>query len=73
MEPDYETLECRFKFGLRPSAADEEEARSVACFSACPSNGLLRQQQEGAASGARRCSAPGGPTELRGGGEEEPS
>lgn len=73
MEPDYETLECRFKFGLRPSAADEEEARSVACFSACPSNGLLRQQLEGEASGARRCSAMGGPTVLRGEGEEEPS
>ena len=43
MEPDYETLECRFKFGLRPTAADEAEARSVSCFSACPSGGALRE------------------------------
>lgn len=34
--PDYETLECRFKFGVPPSAEDEAEARAVACFSGCP-------------------------------------
>ena len=37
MEPDYETMECRFKFGVPPSDADEADARSVACFAACPS------------------------------------
>ena len=42
MVPDYETLECRFKFGLPPSAEDEEEARAVACFAACPAKGALR-------------------------------
>lgn len=42
MVPDYETLECRFKFGLPPSLEDEEEARAVACFSACPAKGALR-------------------------------
>eukprot|EP00966_Prymnesium_polylepis_P291547 6733738-Prymnesium_polylepis.1 len=29
MEPDYETLECRFKFGVPPTTADEADARSV--------------------------------------------
>ena len=42
MVPDYETLECRFKFGLPPSLEDEEEARAVACFPACPAKGALR-------------------------------
>ena len=42
MEPDYETLECRFKFGVPPTAADEADARAVACFAACPSAGSLR-------------------------------
>ena len=42
MEPDYETLECRFKFGVPPTEADEEDARNVACFAACPSAGSLR-------------------------------
>ncbi|KAJ8600902.1 hypothetical protein CTAYLR_010429 [Chrysophaeum taylorii] len=41
IEPDYETLECRFKFGLRPTEADEAEARSVACLATCPNNGRL--------------------------------
>lgn len=55
MEPDYETLQCRFKFGLPPSSQDEEEARSVACFGACPFKGALR---EGAAE-VQRCSMVG--------------
>jgi hypothetical protein len=42
MVPDYETLECRFKFGLPPSLEEEEEARAVACFPACPAKGALR-------------------------------
>jgi hypothetical protein len=37
IEPDYETLECRFKFGVPPSAANELDARRVACFEQCPS------------------------------------
>ena len=42
--PDYETLECRFKFGLTPDDDEEATARRVACFSACPSAGELRGQ-----------------------------
>jgi hypothetical protein len=42
--PDYETLECRFKFGLTPDEDEEATARRVACFSACPSAGELRGQ-----------------------------
>ena len=42
IEPDYDTLQCRFKFGLRPTADDEFQARNVACFAACPSAGSLR-------------------------------
>ena len=38
--PDYETLECRFKFRVALEGGDEEnELRAVACFSACPSKG----------------------------------
>ena len=44
MEPDYETLECRFKFGKAPSAEEEEEARSVACLAGCPTFGALREK-----------------------------
>ena len=44
--PDYETLECRFKFGVAPlEGGDEEnELRAVSCFAACPSKGELRGQ-----------------------------
>ena len=47
--PDYETLECRFKFGVAPlEGGDEEnELRAVACFSACPSKGELRGEFSG--------------------------
>ena len=57
MVPDYDTLECRFKFGLPPSAADEEEARAVACFAACPAKGALRGSPS-------RCAMVGGSSEL---------
>lgn len=40
--PDYETLGCEFQFGVFPSTEDENAARSVACFSACPYGGALR-------------------------------
>jgi hypothetical protein len=42
MIPDYETLECRFQFGVKPTEDDEAAARGVACFVACPSGGALR-------------------------------
>ena len=42
--PDYETLECRFKFGKAPSLEEEEEARSVACLGGCPALGTLREK-----------------------------
>ena len=44
MLPDYETLECRFQFGVSPTLDDERDVRSVPCFAACPSSGLLRAQ-----------------------------
>lgn len=37
MVPDYDTYECRFEFGVRPTPEDEEEARSVSCFAGCTS------------------------------------
>ena len=47
MMPDYETLACRFEFGVPPTAEDEAEARSVPCFGACPMAAEgLRQQLE---------------------------
>jgi len=45
MVPDYETLECRFQFGVAPTASDEAEARVVPCLSACPSASVVRQAQ----------------------------
>lgn len=42
IEPDYATLECKFKFGVPPSQANEDAARNVPCFSACPFGGTLR-------------------------------
>lgn len=36
MLPDYETLQCRFQFGVPPTDEDEAEARSAPCFGACP-------------------------------------
>ena len=36
MRPDYETLGCRFEFGVPPTPEDEVEARAAPCFSACP-------------------------------------
>lgn len=56
MVPDYETLECRFQFGVAPTAEDEAEARAVPCFGACPAAATLRQPQSDAAGGG---SCPG--------------
>lgn len=44
MVPDYETLECRFQFGVPPTPEDEDEARSTPCFGACPAAGELRER-----------------------------
>jgi len=43
MLPDYETLECRFQFGVAPTADDEAEARAVPCLGACPSAAAVRE------------------------------
>lgn len=37
MIPDFLTFECRFEFGVAPTLRDEDEARSVSCFSQCTS------------------------------------
>jgi hypothetical protein len=42
MEPDYETFECRFKFGKVPLEQATDEAFRTACFAQCPSKGALR-------------------------------
>jgi hypothetical protein len=44
MEPDYETYECQFSFGLSPTAEDELEAKGTPCLSRCPSSGGLRSK-----------------------------
>jgi len=44
MLPDYDTLECRFQFGVPPTAEDEAEARTTPCFGACPAAGELRER-----------------------------
>ena len=42
MEPDYETFECKFKFGKAPLPQQEDDAFRTACFLQCPSKGALR-------------------------------
>ena len=44
MLPDYETLECRFQFGVPPTPEDEHEARTTPCFAVCPAAGELRER-----------------------------
>ena len=44
MLPDYDTLECRFQFGVPPTAEDEAAARTTPCFGACPAAGELRER-----------------------------
>ncbi|KAL1521835.1 hypothetical protein AB1Y20_021486 [Prymnesium parvum] len=53
MEPDYETLQCRFKFGIPPTFTDEMDSRNVACFPSC-SNAQARL------TSPERCHAMGG-------------
>ncbi len=47
MEPNYETGECQFSFGLSPTADKEQEALNTPCFARCPSSGGLRQWHNG--------------------------
>ena len=42
--PDYETLSCRFEFGVRATEEDEVEAGNVKCFDACRSKGGERER-----------------------------
>ena len=42
--PDYETLGCRFEFGVRATEEDEVEAGNVKCFDACRSKGGERER-----------------------------
>lgn len=44
MEPNYETYECQFSFGLTPAAEDERQATDTPCLSRCPSAGGLRRK-----------------------------
>jgi len=55
MVPDYETLECRFQFGIEPTREDEADARNAPCFAACPLGG-----QSSRASNPLPCEAMGG-------------
>jgi len=45
MIPDYETFECVFEFGNSPTPEDEADARSVSCFSNCPSRRAPSESQ----------------------------
>lgn len=47
MEPNYETFECQFSFGLTPTAAHELQAKSTPCLMRCPTNGGMRQWHNG--------------------------
>jgi hypothetical protein len=43
MEPNYETFECQFSFGLTPNAAHELQAKNTPCLARCPTAGGMRQ------------------------------
>lgn len=47
MTPDYETHECQFSFGRRPTEEEEIEAKGTPCLSRCPTAGSLRQWHDG--------------------------
>ena len=57
MVPDYETYECRFEFGVAPTATDEADARNTPCLSMCTAANL----------GAPRCVDMGGGSGPSGG------
>lgn len=42
MEPDYDTFECRFKFGKMPLPQQSDDVFQTQCFAQCPSRGALR-------------------------------
>ena len=42
MEPDYDTFECQFSFGVAPTEATEAAARATPCLMRCPTAGALR-------------------------------
>ena len=48
IEPDYDNLSCKFKFGIAPTADEEAAARAVPCFGACPSAYTLRETHQDA-------------------------
>ena len=56
MIPDYETLQCRFQFGVPPTDEDEAEARAAPCFGACPT--LRFRAQQNAADAPDAVKAP---------------
>mmetsp|Transcript_31127 Transcript_31127/g.75224 ORF Transcript_31127/g.75224 Transcript_31127/m.75224 type:complete len:495 (-) Transcript_31127:1337-2821(-) len=43
MTPDYETYECQFDFGIKPTAEDELKAKQTPCLERCPTSGALRK------------------------------
>ena len=45
MIPDYETLECRFQFGVPPTPEDEADARAVSCLAACSRTAMLNDAE----------------------------
>ena len=61
MVPDYETLQCRFQFGLPPTEDDEADARATPCFSVCPAAvrtvSVVESTAAGAAAGAAASAA----------------
>jgi len=56
MEPDYETGECQFSFGLTPNLATEFDAKDTPCLKRCPTAGSMRKWHDGGATQPNRCS-----------------
>ncbi len=44
MEPNYETGECQFSFGLTPTIEDELAAKNTPCLSRCPTTRALKRR-----------------------------
>eukprot|EP00281_Chroomonas_sp_CCMP1168_P019699 CAMPEP_0206224592 /NCGR_PEP_ID=MMETSP0047_2-20121206/7108_1 /ASSEMBLY_ACC=CAM_ASM_000192 /TAXON_ID=195065 /ORGANISM="Chroomonas mesostigmatica_cf, Strain CCMP1168" /LENGTH=69 /DNA_ID=CAMNT_0053647559 /DNA_START=1 /DNA_END=206 /DNA_ORIENTATION=+ len=42
MEPDYDTFECRFKFGAEPPSQQSDPVFASPCFTQCPSKAKRR-------------------------------
>lgn len=47
MNPDYETHECQFSFGVVPDAQGEFDAKNTPCLSRCPTAGSMRSWHSG--------------------------